>query len=56
MSNNEFINVLQSLKHRTNDIRMAGANDQTKIYNNKKAYIQWSDLVAPKDIKHLNLR
>ena len=56
MATNECATELQSLKHRANYIGIPEGYSRTKIYNDKKAAVQWAASVTPKGIKHLNLR
>ena len=55
MATNKCATELQSIKHRSHDIGIPESYSRTKIYNDKKAAVQWAASVTPKGIKHLNL-
>ena len=56
MATNKWATEIQSIKHGAKDIGIPEAYSRTKIYNDKKAAIQWAASVTSKRIKHLKLR
>jgi hypothetical protein len=56
IATNECIKALLSIKNRGEDLAMVDATDQTMVYNDNKACIEWAAAVTTKGIKHLNLR
>ena len=55
MSTKECTTELKYLKHHSNDIEIPDAYARTKIYNNNKSAVQWTDSLTSKGIKHLKL-
>ena len=53
---NKCATELQSIRHRANNIGIPESYPHAKIYNEKKAAVQWASSVTSKGTKHRNLR
>ena len=55
VATNECVRDLQSIHHRAQDLGMADAYEQTTVYNDNQAAVDWADSCTNKGTKHINL-
>ena len=56
IATNECVKELLHIKHCTEDLNIPDATDNTVVYNDNQACVNWSKSCTTKGVKHLNLK